>query len=196
MSDRHIPMVAEVQPVAKPKPEESYGTAVIRKTKKEHTALTAFLCLTCVLLATLLAVSGLMHQPLGRFFGSHSVPEQPPVDEDALERELQPNAGAMTGDTRTPQNCGLGFEVEEIPQSYCVYYSFPGTVWITQVGTGTCADGVLSAYDVIMSVDGVGITTKGEFETVLSEHETGDILELRIFRGGCYYRIKLPLTGN
>lgn len=183
-------MVAEVQPVAEPKPEESYGTAVMRKTKKKHTGLMVFLCLSCVLLATLLALH--LDFTVSRL---HPVADLP---DKMAERELLPNAEARPPihDSGRQKDVWLGFAVGEIPQNYCVYYGFPGTVWITQVGTGSYADGALSAYDVIMSVDGIGIASKEDFESVLSGHKIGDILELRIFRTGCYYTIKLPLTGN
>lgn len=186
-------MVAEVQPVAEPKPSESYGTAVMRKTKKKHTGLAVFLCLTCVLLATLLALHlDFKKEPLSRHSGA-----VPPPDR-AAEHELTPNADARPSarDHARDEGLWLGFAIGEIPQSYCVYYGFPGTVWITQVGAGTYADGALAAYDVIMSVDGIGITTPEDFDAVLSAHRSGDILELRIFRGGDYYKIMLPLTEN
>lgn len=194
MSDRRIPMVAEVQPVAEPKPEESYGTAVMHKTKKKHTGLMVFLCLSCVLLATLLA----LHLDFRSDRLRLQPGAQPAFPDYAPERELTPNAEARPPipDSGRQKDLWLGFAVEEIPQNYCVYYGFPGTVWITQVGTGSYADGALSAYDVIMSVDGIGIASKEDFESVLSGHKIGDILELRIFRTGCYYTIKLPLTGN
>lgn len=185
MSDRRIPMVAEVQPVAEPKPEESYGTAVMRKTKKKHTGLAVFLCLSCVLVATLIALWPERHRQPGL---------EPP--DGITERELQPNADARMPGGDPKGNCWLGFGVESIPENYCVYYGFPGTVWITEVGKGTYADGALSAYDVIISVDGTVVTTPEEYRAALSAHRIGDILELYIFRGGCFYRIKLPLTGN
>ncbi len=189
MSDRRIPMVAEVQPVAEPKPEESYGTAVMRKTKKKHTGLAVFLCLSCVLIATLIA----LHTELS---GSRPKPGAVPPPDGVMERELQPNPDAKMPNGDPKGNRELGFGVEKIPQNYCVYYGFPGTVWITEVGKGTHADGVLSAYDVIISVDGTVVATPEEYHAALSAHQIGDILELYIFRGGCYYRIKLPLTGN
>lgn len=88
----------------------------------------------------------------------------------------------------------LGFEVAEIPTSYRFYYGFPGSLWITEVGDGTYADGALSVYDVILSVNGVSVSTVEEYDAVLAGCSLGDTVELRIFRGGFYYSIKLPLT--
>ena len=92
------------------------------------------------------------------------------------------------------ENRWLGYDVEDIPQTYLYYYGFPGTVWITEVGADTYAYGALNRYDVILDVNGIPITTAAEYEQVLASYEIGDILELRIFRGGIYYRIELPLT--
>lgn len=98
-------------------------------------------------------------------------------------------SAAGTADSRW-----LGFEVQEIPQDVYYYYGFPGTLWISRVGEASYADGALSVYDVVLSVDGVSVSTAEEYTAALAAHEAGDVVELRIYRGGLYYRIKLPVT--
>lgn len=94
----------------------------------------------------------------------------------------------------TAADCWLGFEVEQIPDTYRYYYGFPGMLWISRVGTDTYADGALSVYDVIVSVDGTEIGTVEEYQAVLADRKPGETVELRIYRGGFFYRIDLPLT--
>lgn len=102
----------------------------------------------------------------------------------------------ILNDSKTQENRWLGFDAAEIPQTYLAYYGFPGTLWITAVGTDTYADGALNDYDVILSVNGIPVGTAEEYEQVLASYALGDILELRIFRGGFYYKIQLPLTAK
>lgn len=107
--------------------------------------------------------------------------------------DVQAVAQRIAADAAASGERWLGFEIEPIPETYRYYFRFPGTLWIRAVGAGTYADGALSVYDVILSVDGVSVTTPEEYRAVLAAHKVGELLELRIFRGGFYYKITLPL---
>lgn len=110
--------------------------------------------------------------------------------------DVQRIAKTLLTDAETQKNRWLGFEAEEIPQTYLYYFGFPGSLWISEVGYNTYAYGALEAYDVILSVNGTSVNTPEEYEEVLASYEIGDILELRIFRDGIFYKIDLPLTAK
>lgn len=110
--------------------------------------------------------------------------------------DVQRIAKEILADAEAHKNCWLGFEAEDIPQTYLYYYGFPGAVWITEVGENTYAYGALNEYDVILSVGGIPVGSAAAYEEILASCEIGDILELRIYRGGIFYKIDLPLTAK
>lgn len=110
--------------------------------------------------------------------------------------DVQKIAQRIIAQANNAENRWLGFEVEQIPLPYYYYYRFPGTLWIRSVGTDSYADGALSVYDVVLSVNGVSVSTAEEYTAALAGYAIGDLIELRIYRGGIYYKITLPLTAK
>ena len=87
----------------------------------------------------------------------------------------------------------LGLKVEDIPEEYLFFYGFPGSVWITDVAAGTAPYNVLLPYDVITAVDGIGVESAAEFESLLASRSAGDSVRLTIYRSGSFYSIVLPV---
>ena len=85
----------------------------------------------------------------------------------------------------------LGLDVAEIPEDYMYLFGFPGHIWIDEIAVWSSAYGVLHEYDVITEVDGIAINSVAEFEKLVSAHEPGDLVELKIYRSGKWYRAQL-----
>ncbi len=58
------------------------------------------------------------------------------------------------------------------------------------------SNGVLETGDIILSVDGVSISTKAELKKIVSSHQVGDTLEVYIQRNGKTMTVTVPLTEN
>ena len=90
----------------------------------------------------------------------------------------------------------LGFDVGQIPYYVSAYYGFPGTLWIRDIADAALQSSGLCSYDVLVRVDGEQVGSLEDFQRLLSEHKTGEGIELIIYRGGSYYRIELPILGR
>ena len=90
----------------------------------------------------------------------------------------------------------LGFEVETIPEKDRFFYSFPGSLWISDVAVGAVPYGILFEFDVITEVDGVPVSTPAEYQQILAAHSPGDTVRLTIFRNGEWYTITLPVEAR
>lgn len=94
------------------------------------------------------------------------------------------------------QSLWLGIEVAQIPIQYQIYCDYPGTIWISTVGSGTAASQALYVRDIITEVDGVRVETPEEYYEALSAHTIGDTVRLTIFRAGAWFQIELPLSAK
>ena len=52
----------------------------------------------------------------------------------------------------------------------------------------------LQAGDLIVEADGVEISTNAELASVISSHEVGENIEMKVIRGGREITVKVPLT--
>ena len=79
----------------------------------------------------------------------------------------------------------FGFTVEELGARVMLYYSLPGRLYIRSVepNTDAYAQGI-RAGDIITAIEGVGVTTLDEFNTVKNNYMAGDTVELTINREG------------
>ncbi len=89
----------------------------------------------------------------------------------------------------------LGITGEALSVFYQHYYRLPAGLYITDVSYGSDAytKGVDSG-DILISIDGTGITTMNELSAALSAHEVGDTVLAVIYRNGQQYELELTLT--
>ena len=87
---------------------------------------------------------------------------------------------------------GLGFEIEEIPESYRTYFNYPGTLWIGSIQSGSAAAEILCPWDVITKVDDLEVSTVEEFNAAVSRHQSGEKVQLTVYRAGRWYIATLP----
>ena len=92
--------------------------------------------------------------------------------------------------------CWLGLVLEDIPEDYQSFFDLRGSVWIAEVAVGTKGYGYLLQYDVITEVDEVEISSVSDYEQVLATHQPGDLVLLKIYRSGDYYKIELPVLAR
>jgi PDZ domain-containing protein len=70
----------------------------------------------------------------------------------------------------------------------------PETVTIAALDSSAPAAKVLHKGDVITSIDGVAITSNAQLHDVILGHKAGDVLKLRIKRGGTGMTVSAPTT--
>ena len=88
----------------------------------------------------------------------------------------------------------LGIEGEAISSFYQFYYRLPKGLFITAVETGSSADKVgLEAGDILISLDGVDITSSHVLETLLYKYVPGDTVEAVVYRSGKQYSVTLTV---
>ena len=86
----------------------------------------------------------------------------------------------------------LGISGEAVSALYQHYYRLPEGLFITQVSPGSDADKKgLETGDILLSIDGKGVTTPEELTTLLYNYEVGDTLQAVIFRNRKQYSVDL-----
>lgn len=88
----------------------------------------------------------------------------------------------------------LGIEGEAISSFYQFYYRLPKGLFITAIETGSSADKVgLETGDILISLDGVDITSSHVLETLLYKYVPGDTVEAVVYRSGKQYSVTLTV---
>ena len=89
---------------------------------------------------------------------------------------------------------GLGLKGEAVTMVQQHFYRYPAGVLVTEVTDGSNADTQgLIAGDILLSLDGVRITSEDEMRNVLYSHRVGDTVEAIIYRSGRQYSVTLTL---
>ena len=91
----------------------------------------------------------------------------------------------------------LGITGEALSSFYQRYYRLPAGLYITDVDPGSSAAEVgIASGDILLSIGKDRIITMDDMNTVLYNHEVGDIVSAIVYRGGQQYSVELTLTEN
>lgn len=88
----------------------------------------------------------------------------------------------------------LGITGEAVSARYQIYYRLPSGLYITEVEENSSADAVgIQPGDILISIDGVQITSSDTLNTQLYSYEPGDTLHAIIYRSGRKYTVMLTV---
>ena len=88
----------------------------------------------------------------------------------------------------------LGIQGESVSELYQYFYHLPQGLFLTQVDSGSDAEAKgLCQGDILMSLDGVSVTSYQDLTTILYNYEVGDTIEAVIFRNNKQYSVKLTV---
>ena len=89
----------------------------------------------------------------------------------------------------------LGIVGDSLSIFYQHYYRLPAGLYITHVDDSSHAAycGIVPG-DILLSIDQQRITTMEELNSILWNHEVGDVVSVTIYRGGQQASVDLTLT--
>ena len=88
----------------------------------------------------------------------------------------------------------LGIVGESISSFYHFYYHLPQGLYITEVLEGSTAkEAGLAPGDILISIDGVSVTSSDTLKTLLYSYEPGDQLQAVVYRSGKQYRVSMTV---
>jgi serine protease Do len=91
----------------------------------------------------------------------------------------------------------LGISGDALSSFYQYYYRMPPGLYITKVDSGSYAAYYgIEEGDLLLSIDDHRITDMESLNTVLYNHQVGDIVTVVIYRGGQQYSVELTLIEN
>ena len=91
----------------------------------------------------------------------------------------------------------LGISGDALSSFYQYYYRLPAGLYITRVEKDSYASQYgIEPGDILMAVEDTRITDMESLNTVLYNHQVGDIVTVVIYRGGQQYNVELTLTEN
>jgi len=91
----------------------------------------------------------------------------------------------------------LGISGDALSSFYQYYYRLPAGLYITRVDRDSYAGQYgIEPGDILMAVEDTRITDMESLNTVLYNHQVGDIVTVVIYRGGQQYSVELTLTEN
>ena len=89
----------------------------------------------------------------------------------------------------------LGIHCEVLSSMYQHYYRLPDGLYINEVDRGSPAsDAGISKGDVIVSINGTGITDMETYNAFLYSQQVGDTVILEVYRSGKYYTVRLTFA--
>lgn len=89
----------------------------------------------------------------------------------------------------------LGIQGESLSSFYQHFYRMPAGMYVTAVEDGSPADSIgLEAGDILMKVDGLQILDMNTLNTVLYNHQVGDVVTLTVYRGGYQANVQATLA--
>ena len=89
----------------------------------------------------------------------------------------------------------LGITGDALSSFYQHYYRMPAGVYVTDVEYGSDAHSVgIEEGDLILSVDGIRVTSYDELRSLLLGYEVGATVEVVVYRGGQQYLVELTLS--
>ena len=91
----------------------------------------------------------------------------------------------------------LGISGDALSSFYQYYYRLPAGLYITRVEKDSYAGQYgIEPGDILMAVEDTRITDMESLNTVLYNHQVGDVVTVIIYRGGQQYSVELTLTEN
>ena len=88
----------------------------------------------------------------------------------------------------------MGIECTEVSSYYQQFYRLPAGIRVVSVQDGGPAETAeLQPGDILLSIDGVRVTTLDELNAQLYSHSVGDTVKLTVFRGGKQLELTLTL---
>jgi serine protease Do len=89
----------------------------------------------------------------------------------------------------------LGIHCEVLSSMYQHYYRLPDGLYINEVDRGSPAsDAGIAKGDVIVSINGTGITDMETYNAFLYSQQVGDTVILEVYRSGKYYTVRLTFA--
>ena len=89
----------------------------------------------------------------------------------------------------------LGITGEALSAFYQYYYRFPAGMLITDVQLGSYAHYYgIAPGDILMAINDTPVTSMDEMNTVLWNHQVGDVVTVYIYREGRQASVELTLT--
>lgn len=89
----------------------------------------------------------------------------------------------------------LGITGDSISRFDQYYFQIPPGIMITEVDpTSDAAAQGITVHDILISVDGIAVTTPEELETIIYSHEIGDSVSVLILRNGEQQMLQLTLN--
>ena len=88
----------------------------------------------------------------------------------------------------------LGIQGVDIPEFYRYYYRMPEGVYVNAVAAGSdAAEKGIQVKDIILAINGEWISSIEDIETILYNHQPGDVVTLIIYRAGYQYEVDVVL---
>ena len=88
----------------------------------------------------------------------------------------------------------LGIQGVDIPELYRYYYRMPEGVYVNAVAAGSdAAEKGIQVKDIILAINGEWISSIEDIETILYNHQPGDVVTLIIYRAGYQYEVDVVL---
>lgn len=101
-----------------------------------------------------------------------------------------------TGKVSYPQKPWLGVYIGEISEEASKEYGYPQGVIITDVEPdGPAAKAGIKPADVIIGMDDKELKTIDELRSILESHEVDDIVDIKLWRNGDEFTLKVKLGG-
>lgn len=89
----------------------------------------------------------------------------------------------------------MGISGEALPGAYQRFYNLPAGLYITNVEENSeAAELGIVPGDILVSIDDNQITDSKSLSTLLYSYQSGDTVELIIYRGSHYYSLELTLS--
>lgn len=152
--------------------ESTYQTGSTCPPKEHGSTLVLILCLLVFLCGTATTL-GMVKIHLARQLGEEAELEEIPV------------SFTRTAAQTAQGNLPLGFTGQEVSTFWQEYNDLPQGIYITQVDlfSDAAAKG-LEPGDILLSMDGVRITSTDAFNSQLSTYEAGDSVTLTVYQSG------------
>lgn len=88
----------------------------------------------------------------------------------------------------------LGIQGVDIPELYRYYYRMPEGVYVNAVAAGSdAAEKGIRVKDIVLAINGERISSIEDIETILYNHQPGDVVTLIIYRSGYQYEVDVVL---
>jgi serine protease Do len=101
-----------------------------------------------------------------------------------------------TGKVSYPQKPWLGVYIGEVNAEASKEYGYPEGVIITDLEKeGPAAKAGMKPADVIIGMDGKDLKTIDELRKMLDSHEVGDVVDIKLWRNGDEFTLKVKLGG-